>query len=441
MILLYIMDTMSFKLHLSTAFVTVALVALLLQPNAIRISAPAGAFAAFVAWAWLCAAVSPYREVSVEQAWELTKLWLIFFAIDRSVRTRQQAYFLAFFFLASFAVFPLRGSLVNYFVYHATTFGRVAWSNTFSNPNDLAVMCLLPLALAAGIWARRTWRSPLWWASAATILLLPLTILLTQSRGAFLGLAVFLLLSVGWRVFRPRAILALSFSAGVLLSLAPDSVWDRIGGLRNVAGSDLTAVDSEGSARQRFEIAKVAVTIIGEHPITGVGPGGYNSAHLEYAVRPMFDPIATGARDTHNTFLNLMAEEGFPGFALWCLFVGLVLVEATRARRAVQAISAADAEDIRFVRAAFFAILFAGLFGTYGRMNMFYVASVLLLAMARVYRFPLVGTTSAQPDAVPKRPSLGVLRAPQRRGGPAPQMTRAVPMGHPPSTPGIRDRS
>ena len=67
-----------------------------------------------------------------------------------------------------------------------------------------------------------------------------------------------------------------AFSVGLLLlivvSAAPAGVWERVGGLRSATSvSNLSEVDPEGSAEQRFEIWQVAVRVVREHAVTETG--------------------------------------------------------------------------------------------------------------------------------------------------------------------------
>ena len=94
------------------------------------------------------------------------------------------------FFLACYALFPVRGTMVNYFVAHYTIFGRALWNYTYRNPNDLAALTLLPLSTAAALLAteRTGW---IRLGAIAGIAVLPVLILMTQSRGGFIALCVF----------------------------------------------------------------------------------------------------------------------------------------------------------------------------------------------------------------------------------------------------------
>ncbi len=97
--------------------------------------------------------------------------------------------------------------------------------------------------------------------------------LITQSRGVFLGLAPFG--GSGVRVTRigegdgrrGRAV------AAPMILPAGWQRLNRVGGIGDTA--ELSQLDDQGSAEQRYKIWKIACPIIADHPVTGVGWGAY----------------------------------------------------------------------------------------------------------------------------------------------------------------------
>src|SRR5688500_11716272 len=83
------------------------------------------------------------------------------------------------------------------------------------------------------------------------------------------------------------------------------------------------------------------------------------------------DYPALGQKDTHNTYLNLSAERGFPGLILWCAMIFSVLRMAYRARKlATQAGAAAGSA---WIEMALIGFLIAGLFGSYAATSYLYL--------------------------------------------------------------------
>jgi len=274
---------------------------------------------------------------------------------------------------------------LNYFVIHETWFGRAKWNLTYSNPNDLAAITLLQFSLAAALVASES-RG---WVRRAALLALPvltLVIFLTQSRGGIIGfaaLAVFALPATSRAGSRLRAAGMVSLLAAVVLMFAPSSVWNRLGGLRNVTETgDFQAVDPEGSAEQRWEIWKTAVRIIGDHPIFGVGLDAYPAANAEYSPAAVGGDVQLGARDTHSTYLNVMAELGAPGLVLFLGLLAAVVSRAESVRRRCRQVLPRGARQLYFLELGLFGFLVAGIWGSYARISMLYIHLALIYVAA-----------------------------------------------------------
>jgi O-antigen ligase len=94
--------------------------------------------------------------------------------------------------------------------------------------------------------------------------------------------------------------------------------------------STATPAFGETSARfssvgsNRYEYWKVALKVAADHPIAGVGTGGFAAEWL--ARRDITD----SARDAHSLELESLAELGLVGFALLCAFLVAVALAARR---------------------------------------------------------------------------------------------------------------
>ena len=148
----------------------------------------------------------------------------------------------------------------------------------------------------------------------------------TYSRTALIGLALIL---VCFAVARfPAAVLVLALGAGV-----PALVWSNGWVARGDVGSSATG---NGLDTGRGTLIHQAVSEIGDHPITGVGPGRYvialRNAHV--------DPRASGGalKPVHNLPLLAGAEGGLlAGLAMTALLgvAGLVALRGGAASVAV----------------------------------------------------------------------------------------------------------
>lgn len=328
-----------------------------------------------------------YRQYDTKALQDITKVMIIA-AVTVSVLTnRARIRFFMFFYLASFALYPVRGGIMNWFVYNATTQGRVAWNYAFENPNDYAALLLFPLGLCLAL--LYTERGKLIRQAAFIGLAsIPMIIFMTQSRGAILAigvavLAYFVLQGKG----RTRSFIGVVAIAAVVITFAPSDVWTRLGSLKSAGESgDLRSANDQRSAEQRFEIWKVAWAVHKQFPWTGVGWSAYPNAHAEVARRGMFNPIAGGARDAHNTYLTVLAETGWIGLLLWSLIIGSAITTAIRSMRRVRPYAEAYAMQLKALMLALLAYAAAGVFGSFAGMSFTYVNLSTLLALALVTR-------------------------------------------------------
>ena len=328
----YIFANTTYRIPIGDVSIVIALIGLLTMKEPIRVPGLLKGLGVLLLWGMIGYALTDYPLIVYATLNQMVKLWLIALVAANALRTRQQLRFFLVFWLACFAFFPVRGALFNYYVYHQNLFGRALWNYIYSNPNDLAAFAILQLALALGLNGVEP-KGPMRFAARLGLAVLPLLILLTKSRGAFLGFAVFLLFALWGQKRRGRAIGITVVVASALIFIAPDNVLDRVVALKKIeATGDVSAADEEGSAGQRYEIWKVARLIIREHPLTGVGLGAYPAAHQLAARQPQFNPTARGRRDTHSTYLNVTAETGFIGLLIFVsTYVGaFIAVERTR---------------------------------------------------------------------------------------------------------------
>ena len=328
----YIFAITTYRVPIGDVSIVIALIGLLTMKEPVRVPGLLKGLGVFLLWGMMGWALSDYPNLVYLRLNLMVKLWLIALVAANALRTRQQVRFFLVFWLGCFALYPVRGAFFNYYVYGETLFGRALWNYTFSNPNDLAAYCILQLAMALGLNAIES-KGPVRLATRIGLLLVPLLILLTKSRGAFLGFAVFLLFALWGQKRRGRAIGITLLVASAVLVIAPKNSLDRVFALWKIEStSNVAAADEEGSAEQRYEIWKVARLIIRENPVTGVGLGVYPRAHDLASRQPQFNPTAWGRRDTHSTYLNVTAETGFIGLIIFLTsyLAAFISVESTR---------------------------------------------------------------------------------------------------------------
>jgi len=117
----------------------------------------------------------------------------------------------------------------------------------------------------------------------------------------------------------------------------------------------------------------VAWRIFTDNPVFGVGLGVYPKANASYAPN-------LGARDTHNTYLNLAAEVGLPGLLLWLACFGTVLRYAYRRRRL--AAPGVLATQQVWIERSLLGYFVAAIFGTYSTLSFPYLMLAVLWSSA-----------------------------------------------------------
>lgn len=343
----------------------VALLGLVLRPADLRFPPPLRWATAFLLWAVVTALFAMSQEAAWPVLIERLKALVVFFVVINVIRTPRQLRFFIFLILFAFLIYPARGTLKNYMI-GETRFGRVAWNKIYSNANDLAGITLLMLGWTLAIATVKAQNARIRQAVTFLVPLLLLIVLLTQSRGVFIGLLVGFgpPLLARWRKLPRMAAPVLILVCVVVLFVVPHAAWQRLEGITKLT-STAGIAQSDSSARQRFEILKTGLHIVATHPVLGVGIGCYPVANELYAPE-------LGERDAHNTYVGLAAEMGIPGMLLWLALVGSVLRHVRRRRAAVEA----DEQPIGilWIERAIIAYLVAGFFGTYSGLTIFYLA-------------------------------------------------------------------
>lgn len=372
---------------------------------------------AFLVWAAVGGFQSAYPASVQKDLLAFAKLWLVALVAFNALSTKENIRFYAVFFLGCFALFPMRGAFVNYFGGY-TVAGRALWNYIYANPNDLAALTLIQLGLAVSLLPIE-WHKLTRWCVLLGVALLPILVLMTQSRGAFIALAFFVALYIAGQRKRGRAIAVVAGIGLLVVMISPRGVWERVKGLANLGESPaaLAQVDREGSARQRYEIWRVARAIIADHPAFGVGFGAYPKAHRVYAESGPFNRTARGGRDTHSTYLNVTAETGLIGLFFFMGMVLSALLTAERTRRRWKGDFPDATQALYALELGLVAYLLAGVFGSFAKLSFLYLHLVLLVATAQWLNGAAPAALAA--GAVPAGPAVATGRraAGARRGG------------------------
>lgn len=179
--------------------------------------------------------------------------------------------------------------------------------------------------------------------------ILPLTFWLLRERWA-LRPVVFLMIGL------IAAAVLLSLSRGALVGLAAAAIWHMVtsrkhipilaAGMAVVAGVTYFYVQSNPEqvefglqAKQsvaaqnvdlRLDAWSAALRMTEDHPILGAGPGNFQYLYPEITDRP---PGSKSLGVVHNAYLDVGAELGVLGMALFLAYIAIVFSRATEANR------------------------------------------------------------------------------------------------------------
>jgi O-antigen ligase len=176
---------------------------------------------------------------------------------------------------------------------------------------------------------------------AATIMF---AITLTASRGGALALGAMLVVMVALGFFRPGQLIGAVAILAAGLALNPSYVQrlttTSLSGIAAPAGSSVAA---DTAARGRLTENLAAAQVFADHPLLGVGPGGFPLYYQEYAGRigiQVHERQRTGEhageapqREAHNIALGLAADLGVVGLGLFVVVIWLAFRGLLRARR------------------------------------------------------------------------------------------------------------
>lgn len=216
------------------------------------------------------------------------------------------------------------------FLGHPWWFPQRFLSATYVNHNHFACFLELTAPLAAAFLAMRLIGSPIVKALlAASFVFMVSAFILAQSRGAWISLAVSVIvigiLSIGGRRFNARNILIILFAVMIVFFLA--SAGRELISLRMkeafIFNGDAVTQET------RFKIWKGAVGIIRENPIVGTGIGTFVWAF------PSFRPpaLAVQANAAHNDYLEMAADMGVAAPLIFVWIISTILSTAIRKGR------------------------------------------------------------------------------------------------------------
>ena len=383
-LLLYLLAVVTFRFPIAPYAIGIMAFGVLTHRHKV-ISTPfaTGLFCILI-WSVFGVALSEWKQSSFDAWIELGKVVIICFLMPQVLRNRQTVLTALLTHVVLFALYPVRGSIFNRLA-GETDQGRWKWNYSYNNPNDFASLTVLAIgsvvALLFCFWHRPFVRTGL----IGLLFTFVFVVVMTQSRGVGIGLVVGMSVFALYASAGVRKTLLVS---GAILALAapilvPQDVLNRYfatavtDDTESATKNDLRIDMARGSTEERTELLKIGLRIARDHPLFGVGLGAYPFANKQYAPEK-------GARDTHNTYVNLAAEAGIPALLL---FLGLLFLTFRPCHLAILALRKSQPRHsmaIAGMLSALVAFLVAGLFGSYAKLLFLYVFVAFMYCLSRV---------------------------------------------------------
>jgi O-antigen ligase len=183
----------------------------------------------------------------------------------------------------------------------------------------LAILAVLGLILFRAL---RSWKAEL--ALGAAIVALAVGLFFSFSQSSFVSLAVGVVLaaSLAWR-WRAAAVVAVVAAVMIPLGVAAPQLQQARDSLVGTSATGLNRATSS-----RFKLVNNGLRIAADHPLTGVGVGGFKRAYAErvHLKRKKSPPRAA----SHDTPVTVAAETGVVGLGLFFWLVAAGLLAAFR---------------------------------------------------------------------------------------------------------------
>jgi putative inorganic carbon (HCO3(-)) transporter len=196
------------------------------------------------------------------------------------------------------------------------------------DPNYLALWLVIAATLGLGTAAHRATEPALRWSLAIGAGICLLAALATASRTGLVALATVLVFAplVAGRGRRAAmtllAVIAVAGTGLYITSFASDAVREHIS-------------ETQGGGSGRTDIWKVGARMARANPVLGVGLGNFQTSSVHYLLEPgtitRSDYIVDQPKVAHNTYLELAAETGGVGLALYVVIALVAVASGVRA--------------------------------------------------------------------------------------------------------------
>lgn len=278
------------------------------------------AFLSFFLFASISAVVAPVSTGAVLALTRFSGYFLLVFVVGRSIKSKSElnkvivSMVIAGVVSAMYGIYqymqPDEGTFYDYSMKGLDGGSVARVSSTFGNPNFYAeyLVLLIPVAVALFITSRSALRKTL--AGVAVALFIG-NLMLTYTRGSWLavggGMALMSIVASTWSIW------VYLVSLGLSLVLTP-GVAARLASIADIA---------EGTAGFRIRLWNIAMGIIQDHPLVGIGIGNFYEAFTGYVFKHPELSVGWVTYGAHNSYLTIWAETGIFGIVS---FIAIILV-------------------------------------------------------------------------------------------------------------------
>lgn len=299
------------------------------RPEVLRLPGTLAAVIVFLSVVLLSVLLSPAPEDSLPKALRYMSFAVFFLVFIQVIRGPTQIRWALRVLVASTAA-AATVALVLFLQGNRTLAG-----GPVGDPNDFAYLLVTVMPLAVYLVVADRGRRWLWTCCS---LVMVAAVLATLSRGALVGVAALLLWALGTRRLPVTGVLAaVGVAVGVLvlgLTLWRPLIDERLEAKGRYAQTNVESRQALWSAAARMA---------GDHPLTGVGPGRFGAESPEYLVN---EPLGLEDPVVHNSYLEIIAECGFPALVAFMLFLVGTWRLARRARERSKADGDVDGQRL-----------------------------------------------------------------------------------------------
>lgn len=281
------------------------------------------ALIALVTWTGISALWAENPAASLDAAFRYLPNAFLFLIVFAGIKTRDQLMAVLGALVVGAVLSALYGMAAGG---AANDPGRL--SGAGGDANDTAAVLVAGAIIAAGLAAALRDKPILRTAAAAAVPLCAFAVFLTLSRGGLIAFGASLITAVVMAGRHRGKVLALAASAALVAVMyftvfAPAAAQERVSGANGGTG--------------RVDIWTVGWRMVQDHPLRGIGAGNFPIASVHYLLEPGVlkrdDFIVDTPKVAHNTYLDVLAEIGLVGLALFASVILFSLACGVRASR------------------------------------------------------------------------------------------------------------